>query len=250
MSVIAFIQARMSSKRLPNKVLLPLMGKTILEHIFERLEYCKTLDKIVIVTSEDDTDKSIVDLCREKKMSYYQGSLNDVLDRYYKAAISYKADVIVRITGDCPVVDPKVVDEVVNNYFDNDYDLYTLSGDFPDGLDCQVFKFQALEKSWKEAKLLSDREHVGTYIERTCPKLFKIGGLSKFKNLSHHRWTLDEPKDYIFLKEIFSRLYNKNKLFLTKDILNLLDKEKNLMQINKDITRNQGYLDSLKNERA
>ena len=115
MNVIAFIQARMSSKRLPNKVLLPLMGKTVLEHIFERLKYCKTLNKIVIATSEDDTDKSIVNLCREKKMSYFQGSLNDVLDRYYQAAISYKADVVVRITGDCPVIDPKVVDEVVDD---------------------------------------------------------------------------------------------------------------------------------------
>ena len=91
---------------------------------------------------------------------------------------------------------------------------------------------------------------MGTYIERTCPKLFKIGGLSKFKNLSHHRWTLDEPKDYIFIKQIFSRLYNKNEPFLTKDILSLLDKEPSLTQINKGITRNQGYLDSVKNERA
>ena len=250
MNVIAFVQARMSSKRLPNKVLLPLMGKTVLEHIYERLGYCKTLSKIVIATSYDDTDKTIIDLCKKNKMSYYQGNLNDVLDRYYKAAVSFNADVIVRITGDCPVIDPKIVDEVVNNYFKNDYDLYALSGDFPDGLDCQVFKFQALERSWKEAKLLSDREHVGTYIEKTSPELFKIGGLCKFKDLSHHRWTLDEPKDYIFLKEIFARLYIQDKIFYTEDILKLLTKETDLIQINKGITRNKGYIDSLKNERV
>lgn len=249
MNVIAFIQARMSSKRLPNKVLLPLAEKTVLEHIYTRLEYCKNINKIVVATSSDESDNSIIDLCEKNKMNYYQGSLKDVLDRYYQAATFYKADVVVRITGDCPVIDPYIVDEVINNYFKSDYDLYSLSGDFPDGLDCQVFKYEALEKSWKEANLLSDREHVGTYIERTCPELFNTGGLIKFNNLSHHRWTLDEPNDYIFLKEIFSRLFNKDKLFLANDILELLDKEPELMKINNNILRNEGYQESLNDER-
>ena len=199
MNVVAFIQARMSSTRLPNKVLLPLAGKTVLEHIYDRLKYCKTLNEVIIVTSFNNLDQTIVKFCKKKNIKYFEGKLDDVLDRFYQAAIFYKADLIVRITGDCPVIDPNIVDEVVNNHLNNDYDFSSLYGNFPDGLDCQIFRFQALEKSWKKAKLSSDREHVGSYIERTCPNFFKIGKFEKFKNLSHHRWTLDEPKDYEFL---------------------------------------------------
>jgi spore coat polysaccharide biosynthesis protein SpsF len=247
MNVVAVIQARMNSRRLPNKVLLPLSGRTVLEHIYNRLKYCKTLNEIVVATSSADLDQSIVKLCQQINIKYYKGNLEDVLDRFYQVATLYKADVIVRITGDCPVIDPNIVDEVVNYYLNDDYDFCSLSGDFPDGLDCQVFKFQALKKSWKEAKLPSDREHVGSYIEKTCPKLFKIGSFKKFKDLAHHRWTLDEPKDYAFLKEIFSRLYNKDKFFCTADILKLLEKEPDLFEINREIKRNEGYLQSLIN---
>tara|TARA_Y200000002_G_scaffold380898_1_gene393501 strand:- start:344 stop:1096 length:753 start_codon:yes stop_codon:yes gene_type:complete len=249
MKIVALVQARMSSSRLPNKVLLPLEGKTVLEHIYCRLTYSTMLTDIIVVTSNDKSDQSIVELCKKKNIKFFQGNLYDVLDRYYKAANHYNADAIVRITGDCPVIDPSIVDEVVNNYLNGDFDFYSLSGEFPDGLDCQVFKYSALKKSWKEAKLASDREHVGTYIEKTCPKLFKIGGLVKFKKLSHHRWTIDEKSDYIFLKELFSRLFKEDKPFLTKDILNLLSQEPELMKINNNITRNAGYLQSLENER-
>jgi spore coat polysaccharide biosynthesis protein SpsF (cytidylyltransferase family) len=249
MNILALIQARMSSKRLPNKVLLPLSEKTVLEHIYSRLEYCKNLNKIVVATSFYESDKPIVDLCKKNNMNYYQGNLEDVLDRFYQAATLHNADAIVRITGDCPVIDPKIVDELISNYLTSNCDYYSLSGNFPDGLDCQIFKYEALEKSWREAKLLSDREHVGTYIERTSPKLFKIGRLVKFKNLSHYRWTLDEPEDYIFLKEVFSKLYAQDKIFFTGDILNLLDREPNLLKINKNILRNQGYFESIKKER-
>ena len=248
MNIIALIQARMSSKRLPNKVLLPLSKKTVLEHIYSRLEYCKTLNKIVVATSLYESDNPIVDLCKKNNMNYYRGNLEDVLDRFYQAATLHNADAIVRITGDCPVIDPKIVDELVNNYLISNYDSYSLSGNFPDGLDCQIFKYKALEKSWKEAKLQSDREHVGTYIEKTSPKSFKIGRLIKFKNLSHYRWTLDEPEDYIFLKEIFSKLYDQDKIFSATDILNLLDREPSLLKINKNILRNQGYFESVKQE--
>jgi spore coat polysaccharide biosynthesis protein SpsF len=245
MNILAIIQARMSSKRLPNKVLLTLSKKTVLEHIYNRLEYCKTLNKIVVATSSYESDNPIVDLCKKNKMNYYRGNLEDVLDRFYQAATLHDADAIVRITGDCPVIDPKIVDELVNNYLISNCDYYSLSGDFPDGLDCQIFKYKALEKSWREAKLRSDREHVGTYIEKTSPESFKIGRLVKFTNLAHHRWTLDEPEDYIFLKKVFSKLYNQGKIFFATDILGLLDREPSLLRINKNILRNKGYLDSI-----
>ena len=248
MKVVVIIQARTGSSRLPNKVLLPIEGKTVLEHIYLRLKYCKKIDEIVIATSSDSSDKDIVNLCLKNNFKNFIGSLDDVLDRYYCTARHFKADIIVRITGDCPVIDPIIVDEVISNFKNGNFDIYTLSGDFPDGLDCQVFSFKALEKSWKLATLPSDREHVGAYIEKTKPELFNIGGLNKFKNLSHHRWTLDEMSDYIFLKEIYSRLYKKKKIFLTDDILNLLKKEPHLNEINLGITRNEGYLQSLKED--
>ena len=248
MNVVALIQARMTSRRLPNKVLLPIEGKTVLEHIYERLKYCKNLNEIVVATSISSSDQLIVNLCKKNKIKYFRGNLEDVLDRYYKASIEYKADAVVRITGDCPMIDPTIVDDVIKNYLKKDYDLFSLKGSFPDGLDCQVFSHSALERSWKEAILLSDREHVGTYIEKTSPVSFKIGGIEKFKNLSHFRWTLDEPRDYIFVKEVFRRLYKKKKIFLYDEILQLLEKEPALMQINKGIVRNQGYINSLKRD--
>ena len=151
----------------------------------------------------------------------------------------------MRVTADCPVIDPEIVDEVINGYLSGDFDLFSLGGEFPDGLDCQVFKFSALKKSWMNATSKVDQEHVGTFIEKTNPQDFKIGILKKFKKLGHHRWTLDEKEDYLFLTNIFNKLYSSN-IFLTSDILNLLKREPNLMKINNDIVRNEGYLLSIK----
>lgn len=248
MKIIALVQARINSQRLPKKVLLPLEDKTVLGHIVHRLFYCKSLDEIVVATSTETSDKEIVNWCKTNKVKFFCGSLNDVLDRYYKASCYYKADAIVRITADCPVIDPKIVDEVIAGFVNGNYDGYSLSGDFPDGLDCQVFSHSAIEKSWREAKLLSDREHVGAYIEKTRRELFVLGGLFKFKGLNHHRWTLDEPRDYDFLKQIFLKLYKKDYLFYTEDILALLKKEPKLMDINSGIIRNAGYLKSLRED--
>ena len=249
MKVVAIVQARLSSQRLANKVLLPLEDKTVLGHIVDRLLNCKFLDEIVIATSTDASDKEIVDWCKINKINFFCGSLHDVLDRYYKASRKYNAKVIVRVTGDCPVVDPEIVDEVIKGFFSGNYDAYSLAGDFPDGLDCQVFSFSAIEKSWKEAKLPSEREHVGVFIEKTHRELFKLGELNKFTGLQNYRWTLDEPEDYEFLKKIFFKLYRGKNIFYTQDILNLIDKEPELMNINSGIVRNEGYKKSLYREK-
>lgn len=248
MNIVAIIQARMSSVRLPGKVLLPLAGKPVLEHVVTRLKECKTLNNIVIATSLSNNDDVISSWCEASQIHCFRGSLKDVLDRYYKAATEVKADVVVRVTADCPLIDPKIVDEIVTNFVMDDFDGFSLGGEFPDGLDCQVFKISALEKAWKEATLPSDREHVGTYIEKTHPELFKLGYLKKFQGLSHHRWTLDEPRDYLFLQSIFDTLYDKQKIFHTNDILELLDRQPQLMKINAGIIRNEGYLKSLSSE--
>ncbi len=248
MNIVAIVQARMSSSRLPKKVLLPLAGKPVLAHVIERLQHCEMLNKIVVATSTDLSDDAIAKWCLQNNINYYRGSLLDVLDRYYQAALIYQADVIVRITADCPMIDPIIVDEVIEGFLAGNYDAYSLSGDFPDGLDCQVFRFDAIAKAWKDATLPSDREHVGPYIEKTHPELFRLSGLQKFTGLSHHRWTLDEPQDYDFLKAIFSKLYKKNKPFHAEDVLFLLGKEPKLMQINSGIIRNEGYLKSINSE--
>jgi spore coat polysaccharide biosynthesis protein SpsF len=245
MRVVAIIQARMNSSRLPGKVLLPLMGKPVLEHLVNRLKFSKSLDDIIVATSIERHDDAIAKWATSKGVNLFRGSLSDVLDRYYHAATLYKADAVVRITADCPVIDPFIVDEVVNGFLEGGYDAYGLSGEFPDGLDCQLFSFSAIEKAWKGATLPSEREHVGPYIEKTHPELFRQGGLEKFKGLGHLRWTLDEQKDYELLSEIYKELYVSGRLFTTNDILALLEKRPELLEFNNKIIRNEGYIKSL-----
>ncbi len=249
MRTVAIIQARMSSTRLPGKVLIKFCKKSVLEHIVQRLKTCELIDDIVIATSDHDSDNKIENFCIEKNLNVFRGSLNDVLDRYYKAAIKYKADAILRITADCPLIDPEIVDKIIKTFHENQCDLCGLSGEFPDGLDCSVFAFKAIEKSWKEAELKSEREHVGPYIEKN-PDIFKIKPVYLFNNMKHLRWTLDTPEDQLLLNEIFNELYDDDHVFLTKDILELLELKPNLLNINDKIVRNEGYLISLNNDKV
>lgn len=239
----------MSSSRLPGKVLLPLAGKPVLSHVIERLRSCKSLDDLVVATSIEREDDVIEQFCNANRIHCFRGSLNDVLDRYYQAATYFKADIIVRITADCPLIDPIVVDAVVGGFLVGNFDAYSLTGDFPDGLDCQVFAYSAIEQAWREATLPSEREHVGPYIEKSHPEYFKIGGLEKFPGLSHHRWTLDESRDYVFLQAVFERLYKEGACFGTSEILALMERDPKLMQINNEIIRNEGYIKSLQAEK-
>jgi len=249
MNVVAIIQARMSSSRLPGKVLMPLAGRPVLEHVVNRVKACRTISEVVVATSTDESDDAISSWGQEAGIPVYRGSLQDVLDRYYQAAKLFHADAVVRITADCPALDPSIVDEVVSGFLAGNYDFYGLGGEFPDGLDCTVFAFSALERAWKEAKLDSEREHVGPYIENH-PELFRNGAFYKFKGLGHHRWTLDEPRDYAFLQEIFSRLFQEGRQFSSGDVLELLEKEPELLGINNTIIRNEGYLKSVMAERS
>ena len=248
MKIVAIVQARMSSTRLPGKVLMELGGKPVLAHVVERLKFCKNIEAIAIATSTDVSDNLIEDWCRKSQTICYRGSLDDVLDRYVRAARLLKADAVVRITADCPAIDPLVVDDVIEGFLTDNYAIYGLKGEFPDGLDCTVFATSALERAWREAKLPSEREHVGPYIEQN-PQIFKGGGLEKFQGLSHMRWTLDEPRDFDFLTQIFNRLYKSNKLFFAEDILELLKLEPELALLNSNIIRNEGYLKSIEQDK-
>jgi len=248
-NTVAIIQARMSSSRLPHKVLKPLGGQPIIAQIFRRLKQCRTLDQIILATSINDDDTPITELCHAIGLPFTRGSLDDVLDRYYQTATQAEATTIVRITADCPVIDPVVVDAVVTACRAGGYDYYGLTGSFPDGLDVEVFRYEALARAWREATLKSEREHVGPYLGKH-PELFKLGGLHLFEGLSHHRWTVDEPRDYALLQAIYDRLDHPDRVFLTNDILALMEAEPELMMINSGIIRNEGYAKSLNEDEA
>jgi len=240
----AIVQARMGSTRLPGKILKPLVGKPALWHLITRLGYSKCLKDIVVATTVNSEDDIVINFCRENHFKWYRGSEEDVLDRYYQAAKAFRADPVVRITADCPAIDPTIADEVIDGYFKGNFDVYSLGGEFPDGLDCGLFSFWVLEDTWKHAVLPSEREHVGTYMKKH-PDKYRLGHLEKFKGLGHHRWTLDEEADLRFLQTVFDRLYEPGKIFLTHEILDLLEAEPQLMEINAGIIRNEGYLKSL-----
>ena len=248
MRTLAIVQARMGSKRLPGKVLMQISGKPALWHVVNRLGQAKTLKGAVVVTSIKETDDPIARFCREHSIPCFRGSEEDVLERYFRAAQVFDADPVVRITADCPAIDPAIVDEVVSGYAKGGYDVFGLSGEFPDGLDCTVFSFKALKKAHESAKLRSEREHVVPYMEKEGSGL-AVGRLERFKGLGHHRWTLDEERDLIFLREVFGRLYVPGKVFHAADVLALLEREPELLKINGGIQRNEGYVRSLLEER-
>ncbi len=245
MRIVCIIQARMSSTRLPGKVLLPLAGQEVLAHVLDRLAVCETIDDVVVATSTQQSDDVLAQWCEIHGVQVFRGSLNDVLDRYYQCAVKARADAVVRITADCPALDPTIVDEVVRGFMSGSYDLFYLGGEFPDGLDCAVFSFPALERAWRESTLKSEREHVGPYVVNH-PEWFHLGSLQKFTGLAHHRWTLDEPRDLVFLRAIFERLQRLDcQPFLARDILELLEREPELLRANEGILRNEGLLKSI-----
>ncbi len=247
--VIAIIQARMGSTRLCGKVLEEVCGRPLLWHLIYRLRKANTIEDIVLATSRLDEDKILMEKAQEWGLKACAGSPDDLLDRYYQAAREFNADPIVRITADCPLIDPQIVDQVVGEFLKlEDYDHVGTDGTFPDGLDTGVYSFRALEKAWQEAKLPSEREHVGSYIGNH-PELFKTRAISYRLNLSHLRWTVDQEEDLILVREIFSRLFHEGEMFYTEDVLKLLEKEPRLLKINSHIIRNEGYLKSLVQDR-
>jgi len=237
----------MSSSRLPGKVMKLLSGKPVIEHIFDRLYKAQKLDDIVLATSIDESDNLLEKFSKTKSYKCYRGSLEDVLSRFYCAARFYKADIIVRITGDCPVIDPKIIDELIDFFISGNYDYASLWGEFPDGLDSSIMSYATLESAYKNAQLKSEREHVCPYIENR-PDHFLIGKYIKFKNQGHHRWTLDEKEDFLFLEKIFNSLYISNPDFDYDDIFKLLERNKMLTKINNHIIRNEGYAQSLEED--
>lgn len=251
MRVIAIVQARMGSTRLPGKVLLNLEDKTVLEHVIRRVKSSEYVDDVLVATTINKDDLRIIELCARLGVSVYCGSEDDVLDRYYQAAKLFKAEKIVRITSDCPIIDSKIIDEVISLHLKNnaDYASNTLKETYPDGQDVEVFTFTALKTAWKSAKLASEREHVTPYI-RNNPDIFEHVSLEYKDDLSQKRWTLDNAEDLEFLRLIYKSLYNKNRLFNMDDILTLINEKPEIEKINQHIIRNEGYLKSIREDKT
>ena len=246
--IVAIIQARMGSTRLPGKVLACIASQPMLWHVVNRTRRAKLLDEVVVATSTDASDVPVVLFCEQEKIPCFRGSQDDVLDRYYQAAKGYQASVVVRITADCPLIDPEVVDEVIDVYLKGDYDYVTNTAPptFPDGLDTEVFSFQALERAWHEAKRQSEREHVTPYIYNH-PELFRMGNVASGKDLSGMRWTVDEPSDLEFVRVVYE--HANGMLFNMEHVIDLLERHPEFLEINSDIERNEGYQKSLREDK-
>jgi spore coat polysaccharide biosynthesis protein SpsF len=238
MRVVIISQARMTSTRLPGKVLREVLGKPLLEYQIERLRQVKQADEVVIATTTNDTDQPIIELCEQLGVAYYRGSEEDVLSRYYEAATNFRADVVVRVTSDCPLIDPGIVDEAIGLYIDNrdkyDYVSNTLERTYPRGLDAEVFSMAALEKAYKGAREQPEREHVTLYIYRR-PENFRLADFSSSVDYSQHRWTVDTPEDFEFIKLILQELYPVNDRFNWLDVLDLLNEHPEWVEINAQV---------------
>jgi spore coat polysaccharide biosynthesis protein SpsF len=236
-NIVAIIQARMGSTRLPNKTLELIEGKPLLQHVIERIKECKNINKIVIATTKEPNDDQIEIFAKQNNISIFRGNTENVLERYYKAAKEYNASTIVRITADDPFKDPEIIDNIIEQIKKDktlDYVSNTIKPTFPEGIDTEVLTFKALEKSWKDAHSEFEKEHVTQHIIKN-PQKFNIINVLNNEDISKLRWTIDFQEDLDFTREVYKRLYHHNKIFKMRDILQLLEREPYLKEINKNI---------------
>ncbi len=244
--IIAILQARASSRRLPGKVLRPLLGRPMLARQIERLERAETIDRLVVATSTQPSDDAVAALCAELEIGCFRGEMDDVLDRIYHAASQYSddhlRDHILRLTADCPITDPNLIDELVKFHLKGkfDYSSNCLEPTFPDGLDAEIMTFVTLEEAWSEATLPAHLEHVTPFIY-SQPERYRLGSFKQKDDLSKLRWTVDEPADFAFVRKVFAMLYPKKPDFGTSDLLDLLVQRPELTRLNAHLERNEGY---------
>ena len=238
MDILAIVQARMGSSRLPGKVMKKAIGKTMIQHLLDRLSMSELIDNIVVVTSEKTINDPLVNLVNGLGYEVYRGSENDVLDRYYRVALQYNPDIVVRITGDCPLICYEVTDKVIDYFISSHYDYVYNTGlppiynSYPGGLDTEVFSHNVLKKTWHDAKGTFEKEHVTPYIRKSS--LFKIGEFTCSYDLTGERWELDYPEDLKFIRKIFKDFYG-SRYFGFDDILRYKKEHPEVFQINKNI---------------
>tara|TARA_B110000014_G_C20123532_1_gene596753 strand:- start:385 stop:1155 length:771 start_codon:yes stop_codon:yes gene_type:complete len=244
--VDCIIQARMGSSRLPGKVMMKIDSKnSVLDLIINQLKYSKFLENIIIATTSKTEDDVIEKFCLKNSLRCFRGSEKDVLDRYYQCSKKFNLKHIIRITADCPLIDPEIVDKVIEKYKVGQFDYFTniLIRTFPIGTDVEIFSFETLEKMWKDAKLPSEREHVTTYI-RNKKLDCKFGNLENVEKLGNLRFTLDRYEDLQLIKKITSKIH-KNPI-LIKDVIKIVTDYPELLEINKNVENDEGMKKSLK----
>lgn len=238
--VVVIVQARMGSTRLPGKSLKKILDKPLFGYVGERLAACKEVSQFVIATTTSPLDDPIADYCTAHDIACFRGSEEDVLQRYQGAAEKFHADVIVRVTGDCPLTDPAIVDEAVRLFRSGHYDYVSnvIKRTYPRGFDVEVFSKNALEKAASSAVNPSEREHVTPYIHHH-PELFRIGDLSCAEDTSFYRLTVDHQEDFELVSKIILELFPKNPYFSLQDVLRLLRKHPDWAQINAHIKQKE-----------
>ncbi|MCU0332026.1 MAG: glycosyltransferase family protein [Ignavibacteriaceae bacterium] len=245
----------MGSTRLPGKVMLPLAGKPLIIRMQERLSLSRYAGKIIIATTDDESDDQLFRLCKQNNLNIFRGHSLDLLDRHYRAAKKFNADVVIKIPSDCPLIDPEIIDKVIQYYISNrdkfDFVSNLHPPTYPDGNDVEIMSIKVLEDAWINAKKDFEREHTTPYIWEN-PDKFRIGNVVWETGLDYsmtHRFTIDYNEDYEFIKRIYDELYEDNKRFRLKDILALLEKKPEIKKINEMYTGVNWYrnhLDELK----
>lgn len=241
-SAVAIIQARQGSTRLPGKVMMEVLGKPLLDYLIERVKRAKFLKKIVVATTYLKEDDAIAEFCESHSVPCYRGEIEDVLGRYLGAAQFFSADVIVRLTGDCPLLDPDVIDQVIATYFrlypKIDYAANTLERTYPRGLDVEVFSLDSLKIADREAKSTADREHVSSYIY-SHPERFLLASVTANENTSRFRWTVDTWEDFLLIETLIKAIYPQNPNFTLTDLLSLVQRNPEWQKINSHIQQKQ-----------
>jgi len=237
--VVGIIQGRMNSSRLPGKILMDIGGQPMLAHVVERVRQARLVDLVVVATTTDPSDNSVEELCGQRGFACYRGSQFDVLDRFYQAARIYAAEVVVRVTADCPLIDPQVIDRTIQTFFDSQVDFAAnrlpppWKRTFPIGLDTEVCSYAALERTWKEASLLHEREHVMPYIYEVEGR-FRVQTIDAEQDYGHLRWTVDTPEDLETIRRLFA-LLGKSEGFSWLDVLAVWQAHPELEMVNAQV---------------
>lgn len=246
---LLIIQARMGSSRLPGKVLKNLAGKTILQHLVDRMKASTRVHQLVVATTTNSEDDAIANYCNEHQIACYRGSEWDVLDRYYQAALPYSPSHVIRVTSDCPMNSYRVVDFVIDEFLKSGKDYFSNSNNEPDfledGFDVEVFRFEALETAWKEATLLSEREHVTPFIKYSGK--FSCGW-KKFHAAYQHKLSVDTANDFAAVEAIFHHLKDHPD-FSIPEVMEVLREHPEILSLNAESEINSGYKKSLKEDK-
>jgi spore coat polysaccharide biosynthesis protein SpsF len=235
MKVVAIVQARMGSTRLPGKVLLDLAGEPMLSRVVRRLRRAQRVDEVVIATTTESRDDALADFCQQCGIACFRGSETDVLDRYYRAAQAHQATAVVRITSDCPFIEPEIVDRVIAELGEGDVDYASnvaAPRTFPRGLDIEAFSWKTLERIWQEDRNPAWREHVTLSIHKQ-PALFRTRDVRHDTDLSHLRWTVDTPEDFAFASRVYESFGDD--AFSWRDVLAMLEQHPEWTALNQHI---------------